>query len=198
MTTTRLRAEGQVVVGTARSGDRRLLVAAAGIALMIAGVLRWVPAEGQGRLAGTAALLLAVAVPWALDDDARHALAVVPTSPRHRLALRVGLGLLPSAVFWWAAAGLFAVLTPRLDVEGLTLDWARAALVALTSALVVHRWRPELSAPTVGAVAVLVVAAVGLVVAAPTPTPLFSGWAGVTVLALSASVAFGWASHEPR
>lgn len=198
MTTTRLRAERQVVVGTARSADRRLLVAAAGTALTLAAVLHWLPAEQQGPLAATVALLLAVAVPWALDDDAGQALAVVPTSPRHRLGLRVGLGLLPSAVLWWAAASLFAVLTPGFDVEALTLGWARAALVALTCALIVHRWRPDLSAPAVGAVAVLALELVSLIATAPTLPPLFLGWAGVTALALAAALAFGWASHEPR
>lgn len=183
----------------ARSTDRRLLLVAVAAAIGVPATFRWLPAEARGPLLDTVVLVLAVIAPFALDDDARHTLAVVPVPLRHRLALRVFFGLVSSAVLWVAASTLSDRLVPNLDAGALTEDWARAVLVALTSALVAHRWHPEIPPAAVGAFAVLTLQLVTVFPATDSlrASSLVDGWVGVAGLAVAATFAFRWASRDP-
>jgi hypothetical protein len=95
---------------------------------------------GSGLLVlrGTA-VLLAVAVTFAVDDPAADVLAASPTPLRQRVMVRVALAVAVAGAAWTAAAAVVAA-RDHVPVAGLTLEVLALAMVGIAVALALQTW----------------------------------------------------------
>ena len=131
------RALGEAVKPSARTLPWATLAAAALLGVVFLLLLR--PRSAGSQPIGAlriAAVLLAAATGFCLDDRAEPTLAASPTTRLARRVVRLGVGLATAAGAWAALAALALVLTPGHDlpVAALTVEAAGMAAVALAVA----------------------------------------------------------------
>jgi hypothetical protein len=145
------------------------------------------------------ALLLAVALSFALDDPTRGTLGGVPAPPWWRSAVRLALAGVPALVAWvvvlvWVGHRVGG----RVPVAGLSLEAAAVAATAAAASAALARWRDVAEPGAVVAPAVLVSALLVLQLPSPVALAVAQGpdwagaqrrWAALLALALAVTAA---------
>ena len=146
-----LRVRGRALAQAAKASARVLpwgqLAGAAAVGMVFLVLLRPKGADSGPPVGALrmAALLLAAAAGLCLDDRSEPTVAASPTTRMARRAVRLGVGMAPTAAAWAVLVAVAVVLTPShsLPVAALTLEAAGMAAVGLAMAALAVPWAPD-------------------------------------------------------